>query len=58
MMTVENILLGLIGIGCVWYLARKFIGAAKGEDGCNCSSCPTEKKCCCELHEQPEEKKK
>jgi hypothetical protein len=47
-MAFDNIILGLIGIGCVWYLARKVKSAVRGEPGCSgCSSCPSSKNGCC-----------
>jgi hypothetical protein len=48
-MTVENIILILVGAGCVWYLVSKVRNVMKGESGCSgCSGCSSAKKDCCE----------
>ncbi|MDU4959215.1 MAG: FeoB-associated Cys-rich membrane protein [Sporomusaceae bacterium] len=56
-MDMENIILGLIGLGCVWYLARKFLRTAKGESGCGCGcgGCSDEKKGC-DSQSKPDDK--
>ncbi len=48
MMNVEQIILYLIGGGCVYYLVRKVLHTMKGESGCSsCSGYSSEKKSCC-----------
>lgn len=46
MMTVDNIILVVIGAGCAYYLIRKGLHLMKGESGCSsCSGCPSAKSC-------------